>query len=124
MQIRHCLSAIAALAVLSAAAGAQTAPDSAASTANVVVTADTTAPARTSVESSMDRTSAVKRAVPAPAPFAPAPQATAGLGRAKAMMIVGGAAMIAGALVGDDTGRIIMVGGAVVGLYGLWLYLQ
>lgn len=40
------------------------------------------------------------------------------------LMIVGGAAFIAGALIGDDAGTIVMVGGAAVGLYGLYLYLQ
>ena len=41
-----------------------------------------------------------------------------------ALMIVGGAAFIAGALINDDAGTIIMVAGAGVGLYGLYLYLQ
>jgi hypothetical protein len=43
---------------------------------------------------------------------------------AQTLMIVGGAAFIAGALIGDDAGTIVMVGGAAVGLYGLYLYLQ
>ena len=41
-----------------------------------------------------------------------------------ALMIVGGAAFLAGAIIGGDAGTIIMVGGAAVGLYGLYLYLQ
>jgi hypothetical protein len=41
-----------------------------------------------------------------------------------AFMIVGGAAFIAGALITGDAGTVIMVGGAAVGLYGLYLYLQ
>ena len=40
------------------------------------------------------------------------------------LMIVGGAAFVAGALIGDDAGTIVMIGGAAVGLYGLYLYLQ
>ena len=40
------------------------------------------------------------------------------------MMIVGGAALIVGAVIGDTPGTIIMVGGAVVGLVGLYQYLQ
>ena len=40
------------------------------------------------------------------------------------LMIVGGAAFVAGALIGDDAGAVVMIGGAVVGLYGLYLYLQ
>ena len=42
----------------------------------------------------------------------------------EALMIVGGAAFVAGALIGGDAGTIVMVGGAGVGLYGLYLYLQ
>ena len=48
----------------------------------------------------------------------------ANLGQARALMIVGGAAILAGAIIGDDAGGIIMVGGAVVGLIGLYEYLQ
>lgn len=44
--------------------------------------------------------------------------------QATALMIVGGAAFLAGALISGDAGTIIMVGGAAVGLYGLYLYLQ
>lgn len=39
-------------------------------------------------------------------------------------MIVGGAALVVGALIGDQAGTIVMVGGAGFGLYGLWLYLK
>lgn len=48
----------------------------------------------------------------------------ANLGQSQALMIVGGAALIVGAIIGDDPGTIIMVGGAIVGLYGLYQYLQ
>ena len=44
--------------------------------------------------------------------------------QARAMMIVGVAALIAGAIIGDTLGTIIMVGGTVVGLIGLYEYLQ
>ena len=40
------------------------------------------------------------------------------------MMIVGVAGLIAGALIGDTPGTVIMVGGAVIGLVGLYDYLQ
>lgn len=46
------------------------------------------------------------------------------LGQAKAMMVVGAAALITGAIIEGDAGKIIMVGGAVIGLYGLYQYLQ
>ena len=41
-----------------------------------------------------------------------------------ALMIVGGAALIVGAVIGGDAGSIIMIGGAGIGLYGLWQYLR
>jgi len=41
-----------------------------------------------------------------------------------AMMIVGGAGMIVGSLIDGDTGTIIMAGGGVVGLVGLYHYLR
>jgi hypothetical protein len=48
----------------------------------------------------------------------------ANLGQARAMMVVGVAALIAGAIIGDTPGTIVMVGGAVIGLIGLYDYLQ
>lgn len=39
-------------------------------------------------------------------------------------MIIGGAALVVGSMVDGDAGTIIMVTGAVVGLTGLWRYLQ
>lgn len=54
----------------------------------------------------------------------PAPPKREDTSRNRAMIIVGGAALIVGALVGDDAGRIIMVGGAGLGLYGLYRYLE
>jgi hypothetical protein len=38
-------------------------------------------------------------------------------------MIVGGAALIVGAVIGDSAGTIVMLGGAGIGLYGLYLFL-
>ena len=46
------------------------------------------------------------------------------LRRSETLMIVGGAIFLAGAIIGDDAGTIIMIGGAAVGIYGLYLYLQ
>ena len=56
-------------------------------------------------------------------PAAPA-RSNAGLGQSEAMMIVGGAAILVGAIVGGNAGDVFMIGGAVVGLYGLYKYLQ
>ena len=44
--------------------------------------------------------------------------------RGMPLMIVGGAAFIAGLIIGDDAGTAIAVGGAVIGLYGLYLWAQ
>jgi hypothetical protein len=46
------------------------------------------------------------------------------MGQDKAMMVVGVAALVAGAIIGGAPGTIVMVGGAVVGLVGLYNYLQ
>ena len=59
-----------------------------------------------------------------PATTAPAQRGSAGLGQNEALMIVGGAAILVGAIVGGDAGDIFMIGGAIVGLYGLYKYLQ
>ena len=40
------------------------------------------------------------------------------------LMIIGGAALVGGAIIGDDAGTLIMIGGLAVGLYGLYQYLQ
>jgi hypothetical protein len=45
-------------------------------------------------------------------------------GRNVTWMIVGGAALVVGSLVGGDAGTIIMVTGAVIGLVGLFRYLR
>jgi hypothetical protein len=45
-------------------------------------------------------------------------------GKPEALMILGGAALLGGSLVGGTSGRIISVTGLVVGLYGLYLFLQ
>jgi hypothetical protein len=47
-----------------------------------------------------------------------------GLSRPAKLMIFGGAALLTGVLIGNDAGTVIAVGGAVVGLYGLYLYLS
>ena len=46
------------------------------------------------------------------------------VGHNQAMMIVGGAALIVGAVIGGTSGTIIMIGGGIIGLVGLWQYLQ
>jgi hypothetical protein len=38
-------------------------------------------------------------------------------------MIVGGTALVLGAVIGGDAGTLVMVGGAGIGLYGLYRFL-
>lgn len=47
-----------------------------------------------------------------------------GAGRNVALMVVGGAALIIGAIIGDTAGLLIAVAGAAVGLYGLYNFIQ
>ena len=65
------------------------------------------------------RSLATEPAVPNALPAARSPR-----NQATTLMIVGGAAFIAGAIIGDTPGALFMVGGAGVGLYGLYQYLQ
>lgn len=64
----------------------------------------------------------VRANAPAPAPVpSPLPPENS---HSPAMMIVGGAALIVGAIVGGTAGTIVMIVGGVIGLVGLWNYLQ
>ena len=53
-----------------------------------------------------------------------AAQRRRGLGQPIALMVVGGAALLTGLISGDAAGTVIAVGGALVGLSGLYEYLQ
>ena len=55
---------------------------------------------------------------------AAAAAAHANLGQARALMVVGVAGLLVGAIIGGTPGTIIMIGGAVIGLKGLYDYLQ
>jgi len=72
-----------------------------------------------------DLTSAALTLFAAPRAFesyaAPALAPTSGN---RALMIVGVAGMVVGAVVGGDEGTIIMVGSGALGLYGLYQYLR
>jgi hypothetical protein len=60
----------------------------------------------------------------AEAPVTSAPARRGGYGQPVALMVVGGAALLTGLIIGNDAGTAIAVGGAVVGLIGLYQYLQ
>ena len=73
-------------------------------------------PTRDAATLAVRRTAVANAASPQPA--------TRGHDRATALMIVGGAAVLTGLVVGNGAGYAISVVGAVVGLYGLYQYLQ
>lgn len=85
---------------------------------------DTTAVTAADLGPTASAAAVAVRARPDAAQDAAVMQQRAGLGRPMALMIVGFSALIAGALIGDDVGTIIMIGGAGVGLWGLYQYLQ
>ena len=60
----------------------------------------------------------------AESPVTSAPARRGGYGQPVALMVVGGAALLTGLIIGNDAGTAIAVGGAVVGLVGLYQYLQ
>lgn len=47
-----------------------------------------------------------------------------GAGQNVALMVVGGAALITGLIIGGDGGTLVAIGGAVVGLYGLYNFVK
>jgi hypothetical protein len=61
---------------------------------------------------------------PAAAPVANGSQLETPSRESAALMIVGGAALLAGLLIGGGAGTAIAVGGALLGLYGLWMYVR
>jgi hypothetical protein len=79
------------------------------------------APARPTVESAR-----VGIATPgaAEAPTAMGAQLQAPARESAALMIVGGAALLAGLVIGGGAGTALALGGALLGLYGLWMYVR
>lgn len=124
--------ALLALAIFAAPAGAQAATEPALA-ANPAVPAVEVAAAQAAVAGSPADLAAGPRLASMPAaahraestgPLRMMSPSHANMGQAKALMIVGAAAFVAGAIIGDTPGTIIMVGGAAVGLVGLYQYLQ
>ena len=52
------------------------------------------------------------------------PRAGRGFDQGTKLMIIGGAAILTGIVVGGDAGHAISIVGAVIGLYGLYKYLE
>lgn len=108
---------LAALGALPSAASAQGAPAASRSAARGV------APSRQASVAGVRVDDARGLQVTADAPR-PAALAAAGNGRGQTLAIVGGATFLGGLLIGDDVGTAIAVGGLIVGVYGLWLWLK
>lgn len=86
---------------------------------------DSAAPARATSGPSMDAASVAVRHTSSPElKVTNAAPRRAGYGQPVALMVVGGAALLAGLIIGGGAGTAIAVGGAVVGLYGLFEFLQ
>jgi hypothetical protein len=129
--LRHARTLATSLALgaaFAAPALAQTAApavaDSAATAAPAAVTGATPAP-----EVGPTRDALVAGVRPAQAPAAGTEAAAVSAARvtrsqAQALMIVGAAALVIGLVIGDDAGTLFALGGAAVGLYGLYVYMR
>ena len=56
------------------------------------------------------------------APVKSVPQPMAPSGKSVALMVAGGTLFVAGVIAGGDVGGVLMLGGAVVGSYGVYLH--
>lgn len=108
------VSSPAALAVAQAPAPAPKAP------ATTMTTSFSAKPAGPTVDASKI---GVRQATSS-AKAAPAADARLGAGRNVALMVVGGAALIIGAVIGGAAGALVAIAGAAVGLYGLYYFVQ
>jgi hypothetical protein len=96
-----------------------TTSDTAVAPAATAAVAAERAPAGPSVETA---SVGVRRTTAASSEVQPAPAMSRSTGLT--WMIVGGAAVLTGVVVGGDAGYAISIGGAVIGLIGLYQYLQ
>jgi hypothetical protein len=118
------LAAFAILAANAAPLGAQSASQNDSTAASAV--AATSAQPESNADARGPRLANARVAVHAesgPIGAAPVIQNRSSNRNAVALMAVGGAALVIGAVIGDDAGTLVMLGGAVVGLYGLYLFL-
>lgn len=66
----------------------------------------------------------VQRLHPAPTPVGKPAPFRGDTRQNRALMIVGGAGMLTGMVIGGDSGTLVTIGGGVVFLWGLYQYLQ
>jgi hypothetical protein len=113
----HIITAAVAVLILAVPAGAQSIISS--DTVRVAVTAP--APVPSLAPTLTNSIVAVHTSAPVVAPVVILQSDES---RSPAMMIVGGAGLIVGAVVGGKPGTMIMIGSGGLGLLGLWYYLQ
>jgi hypothetical protein len=111
--------------VLPAAAVAQDVTETAAVQVTTVATDTTAATAATPASAGprLEHTAIAARAASEPVESA-SMQGRPTRSRSVALMIVGGAAIVLGSIIGGDAGTLFAIGGAVALLYGLYHYLQ
>ena len=115
---------VASVAVVPAVAGAQRsalAPAADSMPAASPAPAPTQTSAQAPVGPTMEAASVAVRHAPAEEAAAPR---RGGYGQPVALMVVGGAAVLVGLIIGGGAGTAIAIGGAVAGLVGLYQYLQ
>jgi len=122
--LRSIAIAFGAVALVATSASAQdaTSLNTSASPATPAVSQPSAPAAVTSGPALENASVAVHRTAPA-APLAP-PAAGRGFDQGTKLMILGGAAILTGIVIGGNAGHAISIGGAVVGLIGLYEYLQ
>lgn len=100
-------------------------PSSAAAQGQSAMYASAAAPAfRTGTPIASQASVGVQRLQPAPTPVGKPAPFRGDTRQNRALMIVGGAGMLTGMVIGGDSGTLISVGGGVVFLWGLYQYLQ
>ena len=118
------LAAFAALAVNAAPAGAQSVSQNDSTPTPAVAATQSQPDSNTDLRGPrLTNARVAAHAESAPIGAAPVIQNRGSNRNSVALMAVGGAALVIGAVIGDDAGTIVMLGGAVVGLYGLYLFL-
>lgn len=114
------VAAILVLAISSPATMAIAQAPAAAPKAPATTTSFSAKPAGPTVAASKLGVSQAASSAKAPVAY----DARLGAGRNVALMVVGGAALIIGAIIGGPAGALVAVAGAAVGLYGLYYFVQ
>jgi hypothetical protein len=126
--MRVLISSLIVLAIVPATAIAQGAPNGSIPVSAVQMAPENQVPSETRIQEKSGPT--IESAAVGIRPAVSKDEAAAtqarrrGVNNDVALMIVGGAAMIAGAIIDGDAGTIFLIGGAVIALWGLYNYLQ